>query len=176
MNQESPPLLTEDDLRQIARWAVDCAQRALPIFEAAVPGDTRPHEAVEAARAFAEGGPRTAHLRKAAWGAQAAAREVADPAAKAAARAAIAAAGAAYTHPIETPHQINHVLGPAAYAIQALSLGAANEAATMEAELQWAVAAASPEIRRIVGKMPGRKPSRGAFHALLFALDTALRR
>lgn len=120
-------------------------------------------------------GPRTAHLRKTAWGAQAAARAVDDPSAKAAARAAIAAAGAPYTHPIETPHQINHILGPAAYAVQALSFGADDEAGTMETELRWVIASASEEIRRIVAKMPERKPSKGAFHALLYRLDTALR-
>ena len=175
-NDPLPPLLTEDDLRHITRWAVLSAERALPVFEAAVPGDSRPREAIAAARAFAEGGPRTAHLRKTAWGAQAAARAVDDPAAKAAARAAIAAAGAPYTHPIETPHQINHILGPAAYAVQALALSADDEAATMEKELHWAIAAAPEEIRRIIGKMPGRKPSKGTFHALLYRLDVALRR
>lgn len=177
MTDEAPaPLLTEDDLRHITRWAILCAARALPVFEAAVPGDTRPREAIAAAVAFAEGGPRTGVLRKAAWGAQAAARAVDVPAAKAAARAAIAAAGAPYTHPIETPHQINHVLGPAAYAIQALSIGTTNEAAATEMELRQLIALASPEIRRIVGKLPARKPSKGAFHALLYRLDTALRR
>ncbi|MGO4624740.1 putative immunity protein [Ensifer sp. 2YAB10] len=176
MTDEAPaPLLTEDDLRHITRWAILCAERALPLFEAAVPGDSRPGEAIAAALAFAEGGPRTATLRKAAWSAQAAARAVDDPAAKAAARAAIAAAGAPYTHPIETPHQINHILGPAAYAIQALSLGAEDQAFSMETELRSAIAAASQDIRRIIGKMPGRKPSKGAFHTLLYRLDTALR-
>ncbi|MBD9647558.1 hypothetical protein IB267_04235 [Ensifer sp. ENS09] len=176
MHQDNaPPLLSEDDLRQITRWAILCAARALPVFEAVVPGDPRPREAIAAAAAFAEGGPRTAVLRKAAWAAQAAARAVDDPAAKAAARAAIAAAGAPYTHPIETPHQINHLLGPAAYAIQALSLGVDDEAAATEMELRQLIALASPEIRRIVCKLPGRKPSKGAFHALLYRLDTALR-
>ncbi|WP_429807099.1 putative immunity protein [Ensifer sp. B1-9] len=169
------PLLTEDDLRHITRWAVLSAERALPVYEAAAPGDNRPREAIAAAVAFAGGGARTAHLRKAAWGAQRAAREVSDPAAKAAARAAIAAAGAPYTHPIETPHQINHILGPAAYAVQALSLGKEHEALAIETELRRAIAAASDEIRRIIRKMPGRKPSKGAFHALLYRLDTALR-
>lgn len=176
MTDEAPaPLLTEDDLRQITRWAILCAARALPVFEAVVQGDPRPREAIAAAVSFAEGGPRTGVLRKAAWGAQAAARAVDDPAAKAAARAAIAAAGAPYTHPIETPHQINHILGPAAYAIQALSLGAVDEAAATEMELRQLIALASPEIRGIVGKLPGRKPSKGAFHALLYRLDTGLR-
>ncbi|HEV7309617.1 putative immunity protein [Ensifer sp.] len=172
----APPLITEDDLRHIALWAALSAERALPIFEGAAPADLRPRAAIAAIRAFAEGGVRSAQLRKAAWDAQAAARQIDDPAARAAARSASAAAGAAYTHPIETPHQINHVLAPAAYAVQALSLGAGNKAEVTETELQRAIAAASPELRRIVRKMPARKPSKGAFHALLHRLDTALRR
>ncbi|MEI2296689.1 putative immunity protein [Ensifer sp. MJa1] len=175
-HDSAPPLLTEDDLRAIARWAALCAERALPVFEAVAPGDGRPREAIAGARAFADGAPRNAHLRNCAWDAQAAARAVTDPAAKAAARAAIAAAGAAYTHPIETPHQINHILGPAAYAIQALSLGRNDEAEAVETQLRRAISSASPEIRRIVEKLPGRKPSKGAFHALLYRLDVALRR
>ncbi|HEV7317294.1 MAG TPA: hypothetical protein VGO04_01620 [Ensifer sp.] len=182
-DEATRPLLNEDDLRHITRWAVLSAERALPVFEAAAPADRRPRHAIAAARAFAEGAPRTAQLRKAAWSAQAAVREIDDPAAKAAARAASTAAGAAYTHPIETPHQINHVLAPAAHAIQALSLGAGEEADLMsevmaehiEAEVARAISAASPELRRIVRKMPGRKPSKGTFHALLYRLDTALR-
>ncbi|MGE6783660.1 putative immunity protein [Ensifer adhaerens] len=176
MPQETTrPLLTEDDLRHITRWAALSAGRALPVFEA-VAADPRPRQAIAAARAFAEGAPRSTALRKLAWGAQAAAREIGDPAATAAARAASAAAGAAYTHPIETPHQINHVLAPAAYAIQALASGADDGAAVMEKEMSLAIAAASPELRQIVRKMPGRKPSKGDFHALLYRLDVALRR
>ena len=33
-------------------FAADCAERALPIFETAYPNDTRPREAIEAARQF----------------------------------------------------------------------------------------------------------------------------
>ena len=106
----TPILLNIEDLRHIALWAADCAERALPIFEAKAPNDTRPREAINAIRVFAHGGPRTANLRKVAWAAHAAAREVGDPAAAAAARAACTAAASAYTHPIATPHQINHIL------------------------------------------------------------------
>ena len=41
---------------RIARlFAADCAEAVLPIFERAHPGDTRPSEAIEAARQFARG-------------------------------------------------------------------------------------------------------------------------
>jgi hypothetical protein len=170
------PLLSIEDLRHIALWAADCAERALPVFEAKAPNDPRPREAIAAARAFARSGVRTASLRKVGWASHAAAREVDDPAAAAAARAACTAAGSAYTHPIVTPHQINHILSPPAYAAYAIALGAADEAGVSEAEVRWAIEHASPEIRQMVRRMPGRTPSRGRFHALLYQLDAGLRR
>src|SRR5690349_10894184 len=138
-NEVTSPLLNNEDLRPIALWAAACAERALPVFEAKAPNDTRPREAITAARDFARSGERTAALRKAAWAAHAAAREVGDPAAAAAARAASTAAGSAYTHPIATPHQINHLLSPAAYAAHAIALGAEDEDSVCEAEVRWAI-------------------------------------
>lgn len=41
--------LTLDELRVVARYAVESAQEVLAIFEAAHPEDTRPRTAVEAA-------------------------------------------------------------------------------------------------------------------------------
>lgn len=168
--------LSNEDLRDIALWAADCAERALPVFEAKAPDDARPREAIRATRAFVGSGIRTADLRKVAWAALAAAREVDDPAAAAAARAASAAAGAAYTHPIATPHQINHVLGPAAYGALASALGSVDEPGVSEAEVRWAIERASPAVRHVVQRMPGRAPSRSPLGRLLHRLDTGLRR
>ncbi|NUS91194.1 MAG: hypothetical protein HOQ36_02100, partial [Nocardia sp.] len=47
--------LTDTDHRALARWAADCAQHVLPLFESCCPGDRRPREAIEAARAWAAG-------------------------------------------------------------------------------------------------------------------------
>lgn len=168
-------LLNEEDLRHIARWAAACAERALPLFEAKAPGDTRPRAALLAIGTFAQGGARTSALRKLAWAAGQSAREVGDPAASAAAHAAMAAAGSAYTHPIATPHQVNHILGPAAYAARAVALAADDPSGMLEAEIRWATSQASPEVRQIVQRMPARAPSNGQFHALLYRLDTGLR-
>jgi len=33
---------SRDDQRTMARWALDCAERVLPIFEVVRPGDVRP--------------------------------------------------------------------------------------------------------------------------------------
>jgi hypothetical protein len=170
------PLLDNEDLRHLALWAADCAERSLPVFDAKAPGDNRPQEAIAAARAFARSGIRTASLRKVAWAALAAAREVGDPAAAAAGRAACAAAGTAYTHPIATRYQVNHILGPAAYSAQAIALrAAADEASVSRAEIRWATEQASPAIRQLVRRLPGRTPGKGRWGKLLYELDTALR-
>lgn len=67
--------LTENELRAIAGYAADCASPVLTLFERDLPSDTRPRDAVDAARVFAAGGPRTDALRQSAWAAFKAARE-----------------------------------------------------------------------------------------------------
>ncbi len=131
-------MLTIEDLRPVARWAADCAERALPIFEA-----------------------KAAH---------AAAREVGDPAAAASARAASVAAAVAYTHPIATPHQVNHILGPAAYAAQAIALRA-GEADAGETEIRRAIALAPTEVRQVMQGMPERAPGKRKLGALFLQLE-----
>jgi hypothetical protein len=84
--------LSMEDRRLVGRWAADCAERVLPLFEAEAPSDTCPREAIEGIRVFASGGKRTAQLRSLALAAYAAARESGDPVAAAAARSAGAAA------------------------------------------------------------------------------------
>ncbi|QNA83565.1 hypothetical protein G4G27_05770 [Sphingomonas sp. So64.6b] len=169
------PQLTIEDLRHIARWAADCAERTLPIFEAKALDDTRPRDAIAESRVFADGGTRTATLRKIAWAAHAVAREVGDPAAAAAARAASTAAASAYTHPIATPHQVNHILGPAAYAAHATILAAAGDDGVGEAEIRWAIERASLAVRQAVRRMPARAPGKGPLGLLFYRLDTGLR-
>jgi hypothetical protein len=78
-HEPSSPLLNNEDLRHIALWAADCAERALPVFETKAPNATRPREAITAIRALARSRTRTAKLRKVACAASAAAREVGDP-------------------------------------------------------------------------------------------------
>jgi len=81
--------LIKDD-RVILLFACDCAERALPLFEAERPDDMRPRRAIEVARAYAKGETTLEELRAA----RAAAWDAAWDAAGAA-RAARAAAGAA---------------------------------------------------------------------------------
>ena len=160
--------LTTDDLRHLARWAEQCAARALPVFETYAPDDPRPRNALTAARGFAGGADRSAALRKAAWAANAAARETGDPGAAAAARAASAAAGSAYLHPIVTAYQLNHILAPVAYAAQALD--------SDEAEIDRAIASAPSAVRRLVALLPPRSSGRTAISKLFYRLDSGLRR
>jgi len=73
-------------------------------------------------------------------------------------------------------HQLNHVLGPAAYSAHAIALGAADEAGVGEAEIRWAIAQASPAVRHVVQRMPARAQSKTRFGTLFYLLDTGLRR
>lgn len=166
--------MTERDLRILGYWAADCAERVLPLFAKKASHDTRPREAIAGIRAYAQGGKRTNRLRVLVWAAMAAAREAEDPAAAAAARAAYSAAGVAYMHASYTPGQEKHALGPAMYAALAREL-AANDPAAADKEIRWALQRASPAVRKIVRRLPARKPGHSRQDALYFQLDGGLR-
>ncbi|MFJ3966519.1 putative immunity protein [Streptomyces sp. NPDC090036] len=168
--------ITEEDRRLLGLWAADCVQRALPLFEAKAPSDTRPREAIEGIRAYVDEGKRTAKLRSLAWAAQAAAREVDDQAATAAARAACHAAATPYIHPLATPHQSKHVLGPAVYEALAHELAAGGDTDVGDEEIRWAIEHAPPAVRELLRRMPARSPGRSRLDTLYYALDTGLRR
>jgi hypothetical protein len=102
--------LTDDSHRLLADWALLCAEHVLHLFEEEQPGDARPRDAIDAGRAWIRGEMRMGDARRLAFQANAAAREVADPAKFAALSAGQAAA---------VPHVAAHDLGAAAYAIRA---------------------------------------------------------
>jgi hypothetical protein len=168
--------LSLEELRVIGLWAADCAERALPLFEAKAPADTRPREAIEGIREFARGGKRTAKLRTVALAALAAAREVDDQTATAVARAAGLAASSAYTHPLATLDNAKHILGPAVYAALAHELAADGDPAAGDSEIRWAVGHTPPQVREVMRRMPSRAPGRSRLDALYFQLDSGLRR
>ncbi|WP_030774775.1 MULTISPECIES: putative immunity protein [unclassified Streptomyces] len=168
--------ISEEDRRQLGLWAADCVERALPLFEAKAPSDPRPREAIEGIRAFVREGKRTAHLRSLAWAAHAAAREVDDPAATAAARAACHAAATPYIHPLATPHQSKHVLGPAVYGALGHELAAGDGTGSADDEILWAIEHAPQEVRALLRRMPARAPGRSRLDTLYHELDAALRR
>src|SRR5579863_4858593 len=47
--------LTDADHHLLALWAAACAEHVLPLFESAHPGDQRPRQAIEHARAWVRG-------------------------------------------------------------------------------------------------------------------------
>jgi hypothetical protein len=165
--------LTLDDLRSVAAWAAGCSERVLSLFEAKVPSDRRPRDAIEAIREFAHGGKRTARLRSLALAAHAAARQVNDPAATASARAAGIAAASAYTHPLATIDQAKHILGSPVYAALARELAADEEAAAHE--IRWAIKNASTKVCEVLRRFPVRSEGRTRLDAIYYQLDDGLR-
>ena len=140
----SPQALSEAERRLVAAWAAECAERVLPIVEAEVPGEDRPRDAVERARAFSRGELTAAQEIKRRFVALAAARSTRTPAGAAAARAAGQAAAVA--------HMGAHALGAAAYAVRAVALSSGEAAAARE--LAWQVGRASPEVRAALAQLP----------------------
>ncbi len=135
--------LTDDDHHLLAVWAADCAAHVLHFFEQTQPGDDRPRQAIEQARAWARGEVTWTQAREAAFAANAAAREVSG-----AAREAAHAAGQAGA----VGHVAAHELGAAAYAIRA-ARAAAPENERDEAgrlECQWQRAQLPDNIRELV--------------------------
>ncbi len=167
--------LTLESLRAIGGWAADCAERALSVYETHADSDSRPRAAIEGIREFAGGGKRAARLRSLASEANAAAREVGDPAAAAAARAAGHAAASAYTHPLADVHQTKHIVGPAAYAALALELDRASDPSVGEAEVRWAIEHAPPEVREVLLQMPARQAGKSRLSTILYGLDAGIR-
>jgi hypothetical protein len=76
--------LQDADHRLLAVWAADCAQHVLHFFEQAQPNDDRPRQAIEQAHAWVRGEITMSQARKAAFAANAAAREVSGAAKQAA--------------------------------------------------------------------------------------------
>jgi hypothetical protein len=167
-----------DEIRAVTGFAANCARQVLMIFEAGVPGDTRPRTAIEAAEAFADGDPRTALLRERAWAALRASRLAlsADqlPAAEAA-RAASAAAAAAFLHPITRPTQVKHILGAAAHGILAMELAVGGGLVPNQASRTAMLTFSSPIVRGVLLRYPPAPAGGGRVGELVRSLDGILR-
>ena len=176
MTSKAPKIaLSEQDLRAVAAYAADCADVALENYERVHPGDSRPREAIEAARAFARAGARGNPLRDAGWAAHKAAREAPSSVASEAARAAMLAASAAYLHPLADAHQVKHILGAAAHAARAAELAAGDDREVGVRELVQHRERATPAVIAVLSRYPPAPPGGGRSGELLRALDTALR-
>lgn len=163
------------DLRMVAAYAAANAEKAIKIFERACPSDTRPGEAIAAARAFADGGKRVAALRDTAWAALKAAQEAGNPAAREAARAAMCAPSAAFLHPLARSTQVRHILGAAAHAARATELAADDDLAAGDAFVETAACEATSGVIDILCRYPPAPKGGGRTGELLRLLDVKLR-
>jgi hypothetical protein len=114
-------------------------------------------------------------LRTLAVEANAAAREIGDPAAAAAARAAGVAAASAYTHAPADIHQTKHIVGPAAYAALALELDHDGDPWVADDEVRWAIEHSPSEAREVLLEMPPRRAGKSRFDTILYELDAGIR-
>ncbi len=168
-------ILGMDDLRAVTAFAAGSAAEVLEIYETSHPSDRRPRDAIDAARAFANGGRRGKALRDAAWAALKAAQEAGEAAAGQAARAAMCASSAAYLHPLARSTQVRHILGAAAHAAHATELAAGNAPDAATGHLRRAASQASPTVIAVLCRYPSAPPGGGRVGELLRILDRTLR-
>ena len=135
--------LSDADHHRLALWAALCAEHVLGLFEAEVPDDPRPRQAIGGARAWVVGELAMRATRALGGHAMAAARPL-----RGSARFAAYAAGQAAC----VAHVPEHDLGAAAYAIKAAraAVPTAEAEAVARAECAWQRDQLPPEIRDLV--------------------------
>jgi hypothetical protein len=177
--------LSMDELRVVARYAVESAEEVLTIFEQDHPDDRRPRAAVEAARTFAGGANRTRLQRITALDAHSAAKDATTEAAKYAAHAAGDAASAAYLHPPGAltgwkssrakASQVGHILRAAANAARAAELSAGGDPSVGNQRIEQARQRATPDLVDVLRRYPLASASKSRVAQLMKTLDTSLR-
>ena len=167
--------LDMSDLREVAAYAANSADKVIAIFERGGVSDPRPREAIAAARLFAGGGPRVKALRDAAWGAHKAAQETDDRAASEAARAAMCASAAAFLHPLARATQVRHILGAAAHAARAAELAAGDDRGVGCSFAENMARGANARVIDILRRYPVPPRGGGRTGELLGLLDRRLR-
>lgn len=120
--------LEDSHHRLLALWAAACAEHVLHLFEEQQPADPRPRQAIEAARAWADGRMKTMQARAVGGDAMGAARPL-----RGAARFAAYAAGQAAC----VGHVPEHDLGAAAYAIKAALTAEPSNVEAGRVEREW---------------------------------------
>jgi len=136
LNTKNPvlqDLVEKTNKRNLALWALACAERFLPYFESEFPLDPRPRKALEVLQDWIDTGEFSMKtIRGAALSSHAAARDVGDdnPA-----RSAARSAGQA----VSTPHVKEHTLVVDNYALQPIFRAniAGNPQDAIKAERQW---------------------------------------
>ncbi len=135
--------LTDEHHRLLAEWAAQCAEHVLHLFEQTRPDDTRPRDAIESGRAWVRGEMRMSDARMAAFAANAAGRDLPEP-------AKFAALAAGQAAPVA--HVAAHALGAAAYAIRAAAAHAPRDEAEAAriAERDWQRERIPAPVRELV--------------------------
>lgn len=164
--------LTTEELRAVVRFSVDCAQDLLPEFQSVAPLDARPHDALVAARLFAEGAPRSNLQRRAAFAAHRAAKEVSPETAQLAALACGDAAASAYLHPIAKATQVGHILRAAACAARIAEL---RSGTSDHGNLRLLAERARPIAPEVLRRYPPAPAGNTRLAQLMTALDAMLR-
>jgi len=167
--------ITDEERREVARWAAESAERVLPLFETMARADARPREAIEMARSFANGARSGRQLTRIALAAHRAGREIGDSVGLAVARSASLAAASTNIHGETTIGTLGHVLGAAAYAALARELTAGGDPTPVDDEIRWAVEHASPAIRDLVRRIPASESGHRRLEEIQHRLDVALR-
>lgn len=176
--------LTMDELRVVARFAVECAEDVLTTFERHHPDDRRPRAAVEAAWAFANGANRTKLQRVTSLDAHRAAKDARTEAAMHAAHAAGDAASAAYLHPPAAVQgwassvrasQVGHILRAAAHAARAAELCADDDLRVGDERIERARQRATPALVDVLRRYPPAPVGKSRVAQLMKTLDTSLR-
>jgi hypothetical protein len=147
------------DQASMATWALDSAERVLPLFERAFPSDHRPRAALEVGREWVRSGDFSMPVIR---GASLAAHAAAKGAARdVAAREAAHAAGQA----VATAHVPQHAYGGAYYALRAIIADGPEQAAgRVDEELAWQRANLPEHLRdEIMDRIIVEPRSKGLF-------------
>ncbi|WP_182359845.1 putative immunity protein [Tomitella gaofuii] len=138
--------LSDSDRRVLARWALSCAERALPQFDADAAAHAEICDAVDRTRAYSAG--------ESSAGEEIKKRLVAVKAAKAATTPAGAAAARAVGQAAAVAHMGAHALGAAAYAAKAVSLAHPDRPEAVQEEVRWQVANLTDREREALRRLP----------------------
>lgn len=142
----SAQTLSDSQRRLVARWALACAERVLPLFDADETAMSHLRDAVTRTRTYGTGAGDTADaIRK---------RLIAVKAAKAASTEAGAAAARSVAQAAAVAHMGAHAFGASAYAVKAVSLTSPASPETVQTEIQWQVANLGEDERCALRLLP----------------------
>ncbi|GII99668.1 hypothetical protein Slu03_20460 [Sediminihabitans luteus] len=130
----------------LARWALSCAERVLPQFDADAAAHAEIRDAVNRTRAYSAG--------QSSAGEEIKKRLVAVKAAKAATTPAGAAAARAVGQAAAVAHMGAHALGASAYAAKAVSLAHPGRPEAVHDEVRWQIAELTDREREALHRLP----------------------